>query len=119
MKAVVAAFNQEKALVGAFSVIVQPVGSVCSTILHLEPDQHHRVHREHGQAVQREGREVDGGPGEVQVDADDLRGVEGELDLGVRDESGDVVVQPSLLGHALVSGERCSNARAFMCPVLM
>ena len=26
-----AAFNQEKALVGAFSVIVQPVGSVCST----------------------------------------------------------------------------------------
>ena len=31
MKAVVSAFNQEKALVGAFSVIVQPVGSVCST----------------------------------------------------------------------------------------
>ena len=108
---------------GAFSVIVQPVvepmDRFTALLLHLEPDQHHRVHREHGQAVQREGREVDGGPGEVQVDADDLRGVEGELDLGVRDESGDVVVQPSLLGHALVSGERCSNIRAFMCLVLV
>ena len=32
MKAVVAAFNQEKALVGAFSVIVQPV---------VEPMEHY------------------------------------------------------------------------------
>ena len=31
MKALVGAFNQEKALVGAFSVIVQPVGSFYST----------------------------------------------------------------------------------------
>ena len=43
MKAVVAAFNQEKALVGAFSVIVQPVGSVYSTISNASPAEGHIV----------------------------------------------------------------------------
>ena len=46
VKALVGAFNQEKALVGAFSVIVQPV---------VEPTEHYTalvqaVHREEGAA---------------------------------------------------------------------
>ena len=41
MKALVGAFNQEKALVGAFSVIVQPVVKPidCFTALHTTLDQ--------------------------------------------------------------------------------
>ena len=49
MKAVVAAFNQEKALVGAFSVIVQPV---------VEPMEHYtallEVHQQEQEQVQEE-----------------------------------------------------------------
>ena len=53
MKALVGAFNQEKALVEAFSVIVQPVGSVCSTsrdrvrqvTLQILPGLHDGSHR--------------------------------------------------------------------------
>ena len=40
MKAVVAAFNQEKALVGAFSVIVQPVVEPiehCTALIRIRP----------------------------------------------------------------------------------
>ena len=37
MKAVVAAFNQEKALVGAFSVIVQPVVEPMDRFAALQP----------------------------------------------------------------------------------
>ena len=37
MKAVVAAFNQEKALVGAFSVIVQPVVEPMDRFAELQP----------------------------------------------------------------------------------
>ena len=53
MKAVVAAFNQEKALVGAFSVIVQPVESICSTNLDPgdggAPGDHAHLHLAIGQ----------------------------------------------------------------------
>ena len=42
MKALVGAFNQEKALVGAFSVIVQPVVEPmehCTALRHQDPPQ--------------------------------------------------------------------------------
>ena len=61
MKAVVAAFNQERALVGAFSVIVQPVVEPMDrfTALHrgeLERD-HHQQRREQSDR-EDEGQEV-------------------------------------------------------------
>ena len=44
MKAVVAAFNQEKALVGAFSVIVQPVVEPMDRFAALVTRDVHPVH---------------------------------------------------------------------------
>ena len=43
MKAVVAAFNQEKALVGAFSVIVQPVVEQMDRFAALSMTLHHHT----------------------------------------------------------------------------
>ena len=41
MKAVVAAFNQKKALVGAFSVIVKPMEHYTALVLILETETDH------------------------------------------------------------------------------
>ena len=54
MKAVVAAFNQEKALVGAFSVIVQPV---------VEPMEHYTALGWTGRLEPGPGRRLDGEAG--------------------------------------------------------
>ena len=58
MKAVVAAFNQEKALVGAFSVIVQPVveptDRFAALIKTWSPEGGHGVGVGHQQAQQPE-----------------------------------------------------------------